>query len=86
MVFFNKGIPKGMQRLIFERRRLEDNLTLADCNIKTGSEIFLTLYLTGGGDMFADPTQEPEIFEWSKSASKMEARTTRTMFGGTMSK
>jgi ubiquitin C len=42
-----KGIPVHHQCLIFNGKRLDDRMTIADCNIKEKSTIHLQLRLTG---------------------------------------
>jgi len=43
-----EGIPPDQQRLILSGKQLEDVRTLADCNVKQGSKMVLTLRLRGG--------------------------------------
>ena len=43
-----EGIPPDQQRLILSGKQLEDVRTLADCNVKQGSKMSLTLRLRGG--------------------------------------
>ena len=49
------GLPTCEQRLIFEGKTLKDEDTLADHDIRDGSELYLTVRLRGGGGgMFVD--------------------------------
>ena len=43
-----EGIPPEQQRLIFMGKVLEDQKTMAECEIKTGSTLHLVLRLRGG--------------------------------------
>ncbi|XP_031619141.1 ubiquitin-like [Contarinia nasturtii] len=42
-----EGIPVDQQRLIFGEKQLEDDATLAECGIQSGSTIHLVLRLRG---------------------------------------
>ena len=43
-----EGIPYELQRLVFSRRQLENNRTIADYNIQKESSLHLILRLRGG--------------------------------------
>jgi hypothetical protein len=44
-----EGIPPDQQRLVFAGKQIEDEQTLAHCNIVKGAELHLILRLRGGG-------------------------------------
>jgi hypothetical protein len=47
-IYTNQGIPVSEQRLIFNAKQLEDNLTLGDYGIGPDSRIDLVLRVRGG--------------------------------------
>jgi len=47
LIFKKEGFPPEQQIFIFERNQLEDNKTLAECNIKNQSTIHLVLKKDG---------------------------------------
>ena len=50
MIFETQGIPPDQQRLIFDRRRLCDDLSLSHYSIGQGATLHLVLNLCGGGE------------------------------------
>lgn len=46
-----EGIPPDLQRLIYAGQQFEDDLTLADYNVKKETKIYLVLRIRGGGAM-----------------------------------
>ena len=47
-IYTNQGIPVSEQRLIFNAKQLEDNLTLRDYGIAPDATIHLVLRVRGG--------------------------------------
>ncbi|XP_055346206.1 uncharacterized protein LOC129593772 [Paramacrobiotus metropolitanus] len=47
LIWHQEGIPQDQQRLVFDGRALEDNVTLADCGIVTNATVHLCLRLRG---------------------------------------
>ncbi len=45
-----QGIPQDQQRLVFNGKQLEDNMTIQDYNIQADANIHLVLRLRGGGN------------------------------------
>ena len=43
-----KGYPKWFQRLLFKRRDMDNDRTLADYNVQEGNTLHLVLRLRGG--------------------------------------
>jgi ubiquitin C len=47
-IYDKENIPQDQQRLVFNGKQLEDNMTIADYNIQTDANIHLVLRLRGG--------------------------------------
>ncbi|XP_051515699.1 polyubiquitin-like isoform X2 [Myxocyprinus asiaticus] len=47
-IFKEEGVPEDQQRLIYNGKQLEPSKRLQDYNIKSGSTIYMVLYLRGG--------------------------------------
>lgn len=65
-----EGIPPDQQRLLYSGSLLLDEYTLKHYSILDQTRIYLILKLRGGGGSFADLTQQPSSFEWSKTGPK----------------
>ncbi len=48
-IFEKENIPQDQQRLVFNGKQLEDNMTISDYNIQADANIHLVLRLRGGG-------------------------------------
>ena len=62
------GMPTDKQRLIFDRKQLKDDQTLADCNICVDSILHLVLQLEYGMHIFVrHALVRQSLFGWKQS-------------------